>query len=223
MLLICADTVPQTKLSYLAFRLAAFETFKLIEFAQQTGQEFRDPFGYLTEVPFLREVAPQVQLSLLAETWAKLTSPHQEHGTLIDESVLYAVCETAARIMEQIPELFSSFTETGPVKFLNQPDKQLVRDLRALHLELANEGDFLLIGQFQDLDPQEASNYKKQFRMSDEYLEPMFEVLSRWKISPEIHTKFAGLFHDEELAELLPILKLATASVRQVGPDGATS
>ena len=111
MLIICADIVPQTKLSYLAFRLAAYETFKLVEFAQQSGQEFRDPYGYLTEVPFLREVAPQVQLSLLAETWAKLNSPLREHATLLDESVLYAVSETAARMMEQIPELFTSFTE----------------------------------------------------------------------------------------------------------------
>lgn len=217
MLLICADTVPQNKLSYLAFRLAAFETFKLIEFAQQTGQEFRDPFGYLTEVPFLREVAPQVQLSLLADTWAKLTSPHTEHATLLDESVLYAVCETAARMMEQIPELFSSFTETGPVKFLNLPDKQLIRDLRTLHLELSNEGDFLLISQFQDLDPDEAANYKKQFRMSEDYLEPLFDVLGRWQVSPDIQEKFSGLFNAEELAELTPILKLATSGIRQLG------
>ena len=218
MLLICADTVPQNKLSYLAFRLAAFETFKLIEFAQQTGQEFRDPFGYLTEVPFLREVVPQVQLSLLATTWSKLMSPHDEHATLLDESVLYAVCETAARMMEQIPELFPSFTETGPVKFLNQPDKQLVRDLRTLHLELSNEGDFLLISQFQDLDPDEAVNYKKQFRMSEDYLEPMFEVLGRWQFCPDIQQKFSGLFNDEELVELMPILRLATTGVRQLGP-----
>ena len=217
MLLICADTVPHNKLSYLAFRLAAFETFKLIEFAQQTGQEFRDPFGYLTEVPFLRGVAPQVQLSLLAETWTKLVSPHQEHATLLDEGVLYAVCETAARIMEQIPELFPSFTETGPVKFLNQPDKQLVRDLRTLHLELSNEGDFLLISQFQDLDPIEATKYKQQFRMSEDYLEPMFDVLGRWQSSPDIQHKLSGLFNNDELVELLPILKLATTGIRQLG------
>lgn len=217
MLIICADTVPQTKLSYLAFRLAAFETFKLIEFAQQTGQEFRDPFGYLTEVPFLRDVAPQVQLSLLAETWSRLVSPHREHATLIDESVLYAVCETAGRIMEQIPELFASFTETGPIKFLNTPDRQVARELRALHLDLSNEGDFLLISQFQDLAPVEAIKYKKQFRMSEDYLEPLFEVLGRWHISPQIGTLFAGLFTDDELTELLPILKLAVSGVRELG------
>lgn len=214
MLIICADTVPQTQLSYLAFRLAAYETFKLIEFAQQSGQEFRDPYGYLTEVPFLREVAPQVQLSLLAETWAKLNSPRREHATLVDESVLYAVCETAARILEQIPELFHSFTETGPVRFARQPDKAAVKQLRAIHLDLANEGDFLLISQFQDLDPTEASNYKRQFRMSDHYLEPLFGVLGQWHIASETSSRFAGLFHPEELAELMPILKTAVSGLR---------
>lgn len=214
MLIICADTVPQTQLTYLAFRLAAYETFKLIEFAQQSGQEFRDPYGYLTEVPFLREVAPQVQLSLLAETWAKVTSPVREHATLVDESVLYAVCETAARILEQIPELFHSFTETGPVTFFSPPGKSAIKELRAIHLDLANEGDFLLISQFQDLDPTEAGNYKKQFRMSDHYLEPLFDVLGRWDLAPEALGWFAGLFHEEELRELMPILKTAASGLR---------
>lgn len=217
MLIICADTVPQTKLSYLAFRLAAFETFKLIEFAQHSGQEFRDPYGYLTEVPFLREVAPQVQLAVLAETWAKLNSPHREHATLVDESVLYAVCETTARILEQIPELFHSFTETGPAKFLSPPDKEAIKELRAIHLDLANEGDFLLISQFQDLDPVEAGNYKQQFRMSEQYLEPLFDVLGRWQVPAETATRLTGLFHDEELGELMPILKNATSGLRQLG------
>lgn len=217
MLIICADTVPQTKLTYLAFRLAALETFRLIEFAQQSGQDFRDPYGFLTEVPFLREVAPQVQLSLLAETWAKVNSSHREHSTLVDESVLYAVCETTARTLEQIPELFHSFTETGPVKFLAPPDKTTIKQLRAIHLDLANEGDFLLISQFQDLDPTEASNYKRQFRMSEHYLEPMFDVLGDWNPAPETEARLAGLFTPEELIELMPILKTATSGISQLG------
>jgi hypothetical protein len=214
MLTICSDIVPQSKLSYLAFRLAAFETFKLMEFAQQSGQEFRDPYGFLTEVPFLRETAPQVQLSVLAITWAKLTSPVRHHATLVDESVLYAVCETSARILEHIPELFQSFTETGPVRFLNPPDKQLIRDLRSLHLDLSNEGDFLLISQFLDLSPNEARKYKRQFRMSETCLEPLFDVLSLWNCLPGIEQKLAGLFTPEELEELVPVLNAACSGLR---------
>jgi hypothetical protein len=214
MLTICADTVPQSKLTYLAFRLAAFETFKLMEFAQQSGQDFRDPYGYLTEVPFLREAAPQIQLSVLAETWAKLNSPIRHHGTLVDESVLYGVCETSARILEHIPELFSSFTETGPVRFLNQPDKHMIRDLRAIHLDLSNEGDFLLISQFLDLCPDEARDYKKQFRMSESFLEPLFDVLALWHCPPDVEANLSGLFTPDELQELLPILTAACSGMR---------
>lgn len=214
MLTICADNVPQSKLSFLAFRLAAFETFKLMEFAQQSGQDFRDPYGYLTEVPFLRETAPQIQISVLAETWAKINSPVRHHATLVDESVLYAVCETSARILEHIPELFPSFTETGPIRFLNQPDKQMIRDLRALHLDLSNEGDFLLISQFLDLDPDEAGEYKKQFRMSETFIEPLFDVLALWHCAPTVEQNLTGLFTAEELQELLPILTAASAGVR---------
>ena len=214
MLLICADTVPQSNLTYLAFRLAACETFRLMEFAQQSGQEFRDPYGFLTEVPFLRETAPQVQLSVLAETWAKLNSPQRHHATLVDESVLYSVCETSARIMEHIPELLPSFTEGGPVPFLEPLSKQMITDLRAIHLDLANEGDFLLISQFLDLDPIEARAYKKQFRMSEQFLEPLFQVLSRWHASPCVDQNLAGLFTPDELTEFLPILTTASRGLR---------
>jgi hypothetical protein len=214
MLTICSDIVPQSKLSYLAFRLAAFETFKLLEFAQQSGQDFRDPYGYLTEVPFLKETAPQVQLSILADTWSKLISPVHHHATLVDESVLYAACETSARILEHIPELFHSFTETGPVRFLNQPDKLMIRDLRAIHLDLANEGDFLLISQFLDLCPTEARKYKKQFRMSEFCIEPLFDVLALWHCIPGIEQKFTGLFTPDELQELMPVLTAACGGLR---------
>jgi hypothetical protein len=214
MLTICSDIVPQSKLSYLAFRLAAFETFKLMEFAQQSGQDFRDPYGFLIEVPFLRETAPQVQLSVLAGTWSKICSPIRHHATLVDESVLYAVCETSARILEHIPQLFQSFTETGPIRFLNEPDKKLIRDLRALHLDLSNEGDFLLISQFLDLSPDEALRYKRQFRMSEFCLEPLFDVLSLWHCIPGIEKKLTGLFTPDELHELVPVLNAACGGLR---------
>lgn len=214
MLIICTDSVTHSKLSYLAFRLAAFETFKLMEFAQQSGLDFRDPYGYLTEVPFLREAAPQVQLSVLAGTWAKVVSPERHHATLVDESVLYAACETSARILEHIPELFSSFTENGPLQIVDTPSKQLIRDLRAIHLDLANEGDFLLVSQFLDLCPDEAREYKRQFRMSETYLEPLFDVLGQWHSSPAVEQNLSGLFSSEELQELLPILTTASRGLR---------
>jgi len=207
MLTIVADSLPQNLLSYLAFRLAAYETFKLLEYSQVTGQDFREPFGYLTEVPFLKETAPQVQLSLLAQTWSKHISSNRHRATLLDEAVVYAACETAARLVEHVPELLRSFTEQGPLDVIVPADNFLTSELRNLHLQLSSEGDFLLIGQFQDLVPEEAQNWKREFRLSDEYLQPMFDVLGRWHADADTGTRLAGLFTGNELDEFLPVLK----------------
>jgi hypothetical protein len=54
-------------------------------------------------VPFLMGVPPHVQLDLLADTWSKHTSKDKHEASLIDESVIYAAGETAARIAEEDP------------------------------------------------------------------------------------------------------------------------
>lgn len=213
MLTLVTDTLPQNLLSYLAFRLASYETFKLLEYSHVTGQGFREPFGFLTEVPFLRDTAPQVQLSLLAQTWSRHISTQAYQASLLDEAVVYAVCETAARIVEHVPELVRSFTEQGPLEVLVPADAYLASELRALHLQLSSEGDFLLVSQFQDLSPEDAQEWKREFRLSDEYLAPMFEVLGQWHADPEITRRLAGLFSEPELQDLVPVLKYGTPAI----------
>jgi hypothetical protein len=65
MLSIASDILPQTCISYVAFRIAFCETLERITLAKQVGGHI-DGFGYLTEVPFLGSVPPQIQLDLLA-------------------------------------------------------------------------------------------------------------------------------------------------------------
>ena len=89
MLAICTDTLPQTCLSYLAFRLSFLETLERIAMARQIGDDELDCFGYLTEVPFLRSVPPHVQLDLLAETWSKHVACERIDADLVDEAVIY--------------------------------------------------------------------------------------------------------------------------------------
>ncbi len=57
MLAIQTDTLPQTGLSYFAFRIAFQETLERICLAQQVGNYTAECFGFLTEVPFLRRAA----------------------------------------------------------------------------------------------------------------------------------------------------------------------
>src|SRR5579871_1209303 len=214
MLTICTDTLPQNCLSYLAFRLACVETLKFCEFSRHLPGEFREPFGFLTEVPFLREVAPHVQIALLAETWRKHISTDVHKANLVDEGIVYAVCETAARLVENLPEVVGPYVETGPLDVRFPVDHLLASELRSLHLQLSNEGDFLLISQLQDLPPEEADEFKEQFHLNDAYLAPMFEALGLWHVNiGQLVPKLTGLLTERELQELPQVLGLSTAPV----------
>ena len=206
MLNICTDTLPQNCLSYIAFRLACIETLELMDFSRRVPAESREPFGFLTQVPFLRDVAPQVQLSLLARTWSKHISPEEFHADIIDEAIVYAVCETSARMVEKLPELVQPFLDHGPLDAKVSVDHQLASELRNLHLQLSNEGDFLLISQLEDLAPEEAQEFKEQFHMSEFYLEPMFDVLGQWYPDADLSDRIQGLLANQEIQDLQQLL-----------------
>ena len=210
MLTICADTLPPNTLTYLAFRLSCLETFRLLE-EMQHSHSVAERVGYLTEVPFLQEVAPRVQLSLLGETWNRHMSNEPHHADLVDESVVYAVCEFAAALVEKAPERVREYLGAGPLAAMVVPDHFLATELRALHLQLSNEGDFLLISQLQDLPPDEAAEFKQQFHLNDAYLQPMFEVLGRWHVSSHLRDELDGLLTEEELDAHLPTLGLISS------------
>jgi hypothetical protein len=199
MLAIQTDTLPQTGLSYFAFRIAFQETLERICLAQQIGNYTAECFGFLTEVPFLRAVPPHVQLDLLAETWRKHASEEKFVADLLDESVIYAVCETSARIVEQEPHVVARFLAGGPEPVTLKVDHSLAAELRALHLNLASDGDFLMISQFEDMPPDEAAESKRQFGLDDNRFEVMFDALGRWTMSAGFLGDLCGLMTKEEI------------------------
>jgi hypothetical protein len=71
--------------------------------------------------------------------------------------------------------------------------------LRALHLNLASDGDFLMISQFEDMPPTEAAESKRQFGLDDDRFEVMFEVLGRWAMSHSFLHNLCGLMTKEEI------------------------
>jgi len=168
----------------------------------------RDGFGFLTEVPFLCQVPAHVQLDLLAETWSKHLSRKRFAATLVDESVVYAVCETAASIADEDPALIQRCLACGPCSTHLTVDEFLSAELRNLHLSLSNEGDFLLISQFEDMHPDEASELKEQFGLHESRIEPMFAALGRWCVSREFTQNLTGLFSEREIMRAVAILRL---------------
>lgn len=199
MLTIATDVLPQDCLTYAAFRLAFQDTLERIILARQMDEDEAECFGFLTEVPFLRCVPPHVQLDLLSETWSKHVADRKFAATLVDEAVIYAACETAARVVEEDPEVVERYLRGGPRQVEVPPADLMATELRALHLRLSNEGDFLLISQFEDMEPTAASQLKAEFGMDESRLESLFEVLGRWAMSSEYLGNLLGLLQKEEI------------------------
>lgn len=211
MIYLCGDPLPHHGLTYLAFRLAFQDTLERIVLAQQI-EDSNECFGYLTEVPFLRAVPPHVQIDLLADTWSRHTSRRHIEGTLVDESVIYAVCETAARIAEDDPTIVTHAVLTGPLQVTVPVDQFLAGEFRNLHLKMANEGDFLLLSQFEDLPPDDASDFKQQYRLDGTRAEAMFDVLGQWNIAPNFGNRISGLVTERELVRASYVLGCALRS-----------
>lgn len=205
MLIICQDPLPASETAYIAFRLACCDTLERMSLADQIDDPSELEFGYLTQVPFLRHVPPQVQLDLLVETWRKHTSNERVDATLVDESVIYAVCESASQLVARDPDAAARWLAQSPVEIANRPCLRLSREIQAVHLDLANEGDFLLISQFQDIPPDEGLALKTKFGLNPAACETMFDVLGRWHVGGDFVRRAAGLLNPVEAARALSL------------------
>lgn len=208
MLKISQSPLPQTLLSYVAFRVAFRETFDSLSLHKRCMSEQVVPYGYLCEVPFLREVAPAVQLDLLASTWHKHLSREVHHADLVEESVIYAACEMTSRMVEKEPESVVRLLRGGPLDLTVPLDSYLARELRLLYLELPNDGDFLMISQFLDLAPDESIDQKLQMGIDPARLTSMFDVLGRCHASPQLTGWLRGLLTEAEVGRVAAILRV---------------
>ncbi len=207
MLKICQTPLPQSLLSYVAFRVAFRETFERLAYHKRHSDEPAEAYGFLGEVPFLREVPVQIQLDLLAATWSRHLSRESHSADLVDESVIYATCESAARLVETDPDVFSRHMRGGPLDLAVPVDAHLARELRLLYLELPNDGDFLLISQFLDLEPEESIQQKLEMGVDPKKLTPMFDVLGRWHVAPQFLERLKGLLTNAEIGQVAATLQ----------------
>jgi hypothetical protein len=212
MLQIAQDRLPQSLLSYVAFRVALKRTWKALVVPERTTRFYRDPDepGYLAEVPFLRETSPAMQLEVLARTWRRHMDVALVRADLLDEAVLYAVCESTAACVEHGPLTVSACLREGPLDLAVPVDLNLASDLRQLYLQLSNEGDFLLVGQFLDMSPDDALDWKRKLGVSPESLEQFFDVLCRWRCRPETIGDLQGLITGSEQHDLTDALELTS-------------
>jgi hypothetical protein len=207
MLKIGPDLLPQSLLSYVAFRVSLRDTWSQLE-RVLSGEGDAGCEGFLAEVAFLREAPLHVQLDVLATTWHKHLSGKPFAGDLLDESVIYAVCEFTARWAEREPQRITRALRHGPFDVAVPVDHGLASDLRGLYLNLSNAGDFLLMGQFLDLPPDEASSWKRQIGIDEARLDVLFDTLGRWHVSPEFLDKLSGLVTAVESAHLARLVRV---------------
>ena len=198
MLFVGSKSVPRSDLAYAAFRVSFLDTGERIVMARQLELAADRSFGYLTQVPFLRHVPPHVQLDLLANTWSKCSSHRAYRANLVDESVLYAACETAAQMVRNEPTTVERFLRHGPVPFIGAIDHTQADALQKFHLDLDNSGNFLLLSQFQDIPPGEAFPLKRKYGIQQSECECMFDVLGRWYVSSGLLEKTRGLLTHTE-------------------------
>jgi len=207
MLTLSADILPQTDLAYVAFRAAFHETLERIVLAQQVSLCGEWTFGYLTEAPFLTEVAPQVQLDLLLDTWIRHHDSGEWEAGLLDESVVFAVCETAARLSRNDPAALADFLADGPRTIDLQLRPALAQRFVELHSAFCQDGDFLLLSQFLDLPPREARTLKAEFGLRPRDCDPLFEALGRWHVGPDFIARSRGLLTPHEAETAREILR----------------
>lgn len=209
MLCLATNSLARTEITYIAFRLACLDTRERLELAVQLDLCPDRNFGFLTEVPFLRNVPAQVQLDLLMETWAKHITPISKPATLLDESIVYAACETAARLIRTEPDVARRFLSRGPIECSLPVDVRLADALQQVHLRFAHEGLFLLLSQFQDIPPRQAMQLKEQNGIQDGDTDCLFDVLGRWFVSPELLRRANGLLTRVETEQLGTVLRAA--------------
>jgi hypothetical protein len=206
MLSISDRIVPAGETVYAAFRLAFLDTMERIALAEQLDVGDRS-FGYLTQVPFLKNVHPGVQLEQLLRTWAKHLGAEVHPANLCEEAVLYSVCETAAQVIRTDRQTARRVLSSGPVSCTTTCDLAFADHIQKFHVNLIREGHFLLLSQFQDIPPREAERLKRDYGLNSQNTDCLFDLLGRYRVSPLLTEWTRGLITANELRDLLAILR----------------
>lgn len=190
--------LPQSLLTYVAFRTALRNTWDQLDCAVTGLMPLDEGVGFLGEIPFLRETALHIQLDVLAETWRKHLSSKTWTADLLDRCTVFAACEYTARLAHQQPLRIAWALRHGPFDISVAHEPQLAERLRALHQAWSPQQELLLLNQCLDWPPEEAQQWKQFLGWSPTHLETLFEPLGRWHVSPQLLTNLHGLITEAE-------------------------
>ena len=168
------------------------------------GENVDDTQGFLVEVPILREVPAHVQIDLLAETWNRQRHTQLIEANLLDAAVVYAACRTAAWIISDDPEAALLYLQGGPRKLNTPLTPETAEHLDVLFDRFWDDIDFLTLSDCEDMDRGHADAFKKFMRFSDDV--PIYEALSRGRVSQNLATNLTGLLTMVEIEECVRMM-----------------
>ncbi|MFK7818398.1 MAG: hypothetical protein AB8G99_06755 [Planctomycetaceae bacterium] len=190
-------------LTYVAFRVAALHTFELLSGKRPAFED--DDYGYLSELPLIREVAPQVQLELLADTWKKGCDSKLYPPTIIDECVLHCAFERSVELVLSQPITAKRLMSGGSRDMSGVNLSWLPVRLRTLQLTLplptaidaAQVADSVVSGPVPGYNGVPVGPTPR---------DQLFEVLGRWRVNRNLAWGFDGLLTTSEILEITRFL-----------------
>ncbi len=188
-----------SQLTYVAFRLAALHTFERLKEPAIVGGT--PDYGYLSELPLIRETAPQVQLELLAETWKKGCSARLYPPTIVDECVLHSAFERAVRVILTEPPAAKRFLTSGSRPFNSDELTWLPVRLRTLQLTLPLPSSVHAAQPVQPIESGRAGGYN-EVPVGPTPRDQLFEILGRWRVNRNLAWNFDGLLTTSEIIEV---------------------
>lgn len=190
--------LPQSLLTYVAFRTALRNTWDQLDCAVTGLIPLDESVGFLGEIPFLRETALHIQLDVLAEVWHKHSSSKTWTADLLDRCTVFAACEYTARLAVEQPLRIAWALRNGPFEISVAHEPQLAERLRALHQSWSPQQELRLFEQSLDWPPVEAQQLKQILGWSPAHLELLFEPLGRWHVSSQLLNHLQGLITEAE-------------------------
>jgi hypothetical protein len=165
------------------------------------------PSGFLAEVPFLAQVAPQVQVDLLADLWARHRETALYEASLLDAAVLYAALHTAGRVIHDEAKVARLWLKAGPRPVNCRLGARTPGRLRELFFVFWDDVDFLSLSDLEDLEPEQARAVRERMRFPEGDVARMEEARTRWRASPAVLASLEGLLTKEEISSYGKLLK----------------
>lgn len=183
----------------MAFRVAALHTFDRLREPAVVGGT--PDYGYLSELPLIRETAPQVQLELLGATWKKGCSARLYPPTIVDECVLHSAFERTVRVILTEPPAAKRFLAGGSRPLESNDLTWLPVRLRTLQLTLPLPSSVQAAQPIQPIESGRAGGYN-EVPVGPTPRDQLFEILGRWRVNRNLAWNFDGLLTTSEIIEI---------------------